>query len=93
MTKQKHRAKRNSQLQQSAVSVAIACLLLALLGQVILERGNSLGVVTLETVDDGGDVLGALCRVFAVHLGLRFGDVVNNRIMMVGQRRDEKDFV
>lgn len=59
--------KGNSQLQQGAVGIAIAKLLFALLLQVALQGSDSLGVVTLEAVDDGRDVLGPLGRIFAVH--------------------------
>lgn len=61
---------KHSQLEQCAVGVAVGVLLLALLGQVRLEGGYGFRVVALKTVDDVGDVLRPLGRVFAVHLGL-----------------------
>lgn len=85
---------KNSQLQQCPVGAAVSVLLLALLLEVALESTNSLRVVTLKAVDNVGDVVGPLGRVFAVH-GVGFlgyirdvrGDV-GGRFAMVGQRKD-----
>src|SRR4051812_37452303 len=62
----------NPQLQQSPVGVAVAKLLLALLAQVLLQGADGLGVVSLKTVDYGGDVLRPLRRVLAIAIKCRF---------------------
>ena len=56
-----------SQFQKRPVSVAVAELLLALLAKVSFQGTDSLRVVPLEAVDNGGDVIGPLGGVFAVH--------------------------
>lgn len=58
----------NSQLQERAVGVAIAELLLALLGKVGLEHFGSLGVVALQSADDAANLVGPLDGVLAVHV-------------------------
>lgn len=60
----------HSQLQQRPIRIAVGKLLVALLLEVALERTNGLGVVALEAIDDGSDVVGPFRGIFAVHLGL-----------------------
>ena len=75
---QSHDGKGHSQLQQRPVRIGVAVLLVALLLQIRLERAHSLGIVPLKAIDDAGDVVGPLRRIFAVHFvglgGCRFGD-------------------
>jgi len=61
--------------------------------EVGLESADSLGVISLKSVDDGRDLLGSLWRVFSVHGGgiLRRGRYegdVGGRFAMVGQSED-----
>lgn len=96
VSKQKHAVffsqGNHIQLQQRPVGVGVAVLLLALLLQVALEGTDGFGVVALEAVDDVGDVVGPLGRVFAVHLaGGRRGRLLcsargDGRFAMVGQK-------
>lgn len=58
----------NLQLQQCPVGIAVREPVLALLCQVRLQAADGLGVVTLETIDDGRDLLRPLCWVFAAHV-------------------------
>lgn len=67
---------QHSQLQQGPVRITVGVLVLALLLQVVLEEGDSLGVVSLQTRDDGRDLRGSLLGVFAVHIGQSEGVVV-----------------
>lgn len=53
----------NLQLQQSQVGVAIIRLFLALLGNVVLEDGGCLGIVSVETIQYGIDMLRAFRRI------------------------------
>lgn len=55
--------KQNLQFQEREVGVAIICLVVALLLDVILEDGRRLWVVPVEPVEDRLDVLWALRRV------------------------------
>lgn len=47
---------KNSQLQQSQVGVAVECALFALLDNIVLEYCGSLGVVSVQAVEDGIDM-------------------------------------
>lgn len=53
----------NLQLQQGQVSVAIIRLFLALLGHIVLEDGSGLGIVSIETIQDGINMLWPLGRI------------------------------
>lgn len=55
--------KQNLQFQEREVCVAIICLVVALLLDVILEDGRRLWVVAVESVEDRLNVLWALRRV------------------------------
>ncbi len=50
------------QLQQGKVGVAIVGPLFALLGDIVLKHGRGLGVVPVEAVEDGIDVVGPVGR-------------------------------
>ncbi len=50
------------QLQQRKVGVAIVGPLFALLGDIVLKHGRGLGVVPVEAVEDGIDVVGPVGR-------------------------------
>lgn len=58
----------DSQLEQCSVGIGVANLLFALLLEIGLEGTDSLGIVALEAVDNVGNVIGPLGRIFTVHL-------------------------
>ena len=51
------------QLQEGKVAIAVIGLVLALLGDIFLEGRGDLGVVSVETVEDGLDVFRPVGRV------------------------------
>ena len=53
----------NVQLQEGKVAVAVVGLVFALLGDIFLEGGGGLRVVSVEAVEDGLDVLRPVRRV------------------------------
>lgn len=70
--------KRNSvdsQLQQRQVRVAVIGPVLALLRYVVLEDGRGFGVVAIETVQDGIDVLRPFWRIVEGNAHCRRGSV------------------
>ena len=46
----------HSQLKQCQVGIAVECPVFALLYNVVLENGGRLGVVSVQTAEDGIDV-------------------------------------
>lgn len=63
MRMSKARSRRHSQLKQSQVGVAVVGLVFALRYDVVLENSRGLGVVAVESVQDGINVLWPLGRV------------------------------
>ena len=53
----------NVQLQESKVAIAVVGLVLALLGDIFLEGGGGLRVVSVKAVEDGLDVFRPVRRV------------------------------
>lgn len=53
----------NVQLQEGKVAIAVVGLVLALLGDIFLEGGGGLRVVSVEAVEDGLDVFRPVRRV------------------------------
>lgn len=63
MQSTRRRERRHSQLEQSQVGVAVIGLVFALRHDVVLENSRGLGVVAVESVQDGINVLWPLGRV------------------------------
>lgn len=61
--RRENRERRHSQLEQGQVGVAVVGLVFALRHNVVLENCRGLGVVAVESVQDGIDVLWPLGRV------------------------------
>jgi hypothetical protein len=61
------------QLQQSEVGIAVVCLALALLHDIVLENARRLGIVTVEPIEDLLYVIRPLGRevVWCSHGGCR----------------------
>jgi hypothetical protein len=53
----------NVQLQECQVGIAVICLVLTLLHDIVLEYGGRLGVVPVEAIEDLINVLGPVGRV------------------------------
>ena len=53
----------NIQLKQGQVRICIVRLVLALLHYIVLEHGRCLGIVSIESIQDGIDVLWPVGRV------------------------------
>ena len=63
MQSMRRRQRRHSQLEQSQVGVAVIGLVFTLRHDVVLENSRGLGVVAVESVQDGINVLWPLGRV------------------------------
>ena len=55
--------RRNSQLQQRQIGIAVVGAVLALLCDIVLEYGRCLGIVSVEATEDGFDVFGPVGRI------------------------------
>lgn len=61
-TKNSKIGRKNSQLQQRQIRIAVISAILALLRDIVLENGRRFGIVPVETVEDGFDVFGPVGR-------------------------------
>ncbi len=53
----------NSQLQERQIRIAVIGALLALLGDIVLEYGRRFGIISVEAVEYGFNVLGPVGRI------------------------------